>query len=804
MNRNEISSNHIRRIADRYAAFFLPAIAACCLLAAASEARGQAARGLACDVVMEKDSWPRLRTLFEFRGALSSPLRVEFAEIAAADVASPPAAPGADAGEEIPPAMACRFPKPRYDAFDVRPGQDAAGGFLRCWASQFTPFMLFETNGRYFMINPVLFDPAVGEMHARERNDAKYGRGPRPAAGKKLKERVDSMKQEAQARSGELLPLPQAFFPAAVAYMSESGPRTARIPAEFDGIEMKENWLLVWYDGLLPRPYPLLLILQYIPQSVEMSGEGLRLDFGGAAGHVVVIPFYGFRFPEQSETDAWLDALPRDAVERARLLSRVSRFFPLHAEESIEIDQGSGDITVEQEWMFKEIRDEWETPGIKLAAMPPYMAVALRGETQARFSGEMLDIDYVVASGRIAGARDADEISATLPGFARYWRQQRRVGEIPEAAGPYVKELEKEIRRMIEAGHLMPGYCSSGISDWHLAYVAGQFLLDYWHNPADSIYTLLRALPLVPAQIHGPLEEYVKKEFGDYPPDKVWHIGWKDGAWRDNFDPPPEVAEDFENWPPNSLKDCKFSGWSFPPYNIYALWQYADAFGGGEELYARSVPLVPPVKPEMTWAYGMTWECTGALTLNSTLAGLIGYARLAGLSGEAVEVSRAEARLARLMLLKAAMLKNPLSLADSGYSRYGHHGYTLDKFGPDEVRMLPVRAWYEFTIDFVNMTPEVARMLRDYAPDGVRAYVESFEDRHPYWFVSMAEEIAGEGKSCTFYDYVSLFQAKALALGEGPDKLERYLDIPAVEIGDLFYIQNLCALIEAYGEEAWE
>jgi len=46
-------------------------------------------------------------------------------------------------------------------------------------------------------------------------------------------------------------------------------------------------------------------------------------------------------------------------------------------------------------------------------------------------------------------------------------------------------------------------------------------------------------------------------------------------------------------------------------------------------------------------------------------------------------------------------------------------------------------------------------------------------------------------------NYNALFQAKAYALKQPRSELTKYLDSPAFERGDLHYIQNLIAAIEA-------
>lgn len=62
---------------------------------------------------------------------------------------------------------------------------------------------------------------------------------------------------------------------------------------------------------------------------------------------------------------------------------------------------------------------------------------------------------------------------------------------------------------------------------------------------------------------------------------------------------------------------------------------------------------------------------------------------------------------------------------------------------------------------------------------------------------AVARKGCPEGSLAQFFDYASLFATKAFALKESRQDLEQYLDVPGVWRGDLFYIQNLVATIEA-------
>jgi len=97
--------------------------------------------------------------------------------------------------------------------------------------------------------------------------------------------------------------------------------------------------------------------------------------------------------------------------------------------------------------------------------------------------------------------------------------------------------------------------------------------------------------------------------------------------------------------------------------------------------------------------------------------------------------------------------------------------------------------------------------LHEHALPGVAKHVGGYNDLAPLWFLSEADEVSRavarkgcpEGSLAQFYDYASLFAAKALALKARRQELEKYLDVSGVWRGDLFYIQNLVATIEAHG-----
>jgi hypothetical protein len=79
----------------------------------------------------------------------------------------------------------------------------------------------------------------------------------------------------------------------------------------------------------------------------------------------------------------------------------------------------------------------------------------------------------------------------------------------------------------------------------------------------------------------------------------------------------------------------------------------------------------------------------------------------------------------------------------------------------------------------------------------VQQATDEYNTVGPYWFVSRYTASIAESTTQNLYDYPAMFQAKAYLLKEPREELTKYLDVPAFQRGDLFYIQNLIASIEA-------
>jgi hypothetical protein len=354
-----------------------------------------------------------------------------------------------------------------------------------------------------------------------------------------------------------------------------------------------------------------------------------------------------------------------------------------------------------------------------------------------------------------------------------------QINNVPDTMQPPTlaelkNRLENEIQKMMDAGHLRPGY-----------YNAGQFpsryrgISDYFDNPGDTLNTLARAYPYVSSTLQQAIRTSLKDEFQSYfNPTMYVSIGWAEDVPREAMLLPPDLQADLQNHPKST------TGLYFGPYpqqNFYAMWKYAQIFPEDAIIaydLAKSKLIVP--------ADSTTFEQFPD-DHNAYIAGYIGFLHLQELAGKTSEDSQLRSDvindLNRLLQLRANTFTKDTYwvISDTEPVHGGDYHY----------RSLNVAR------NFMNLVPELGDYLNQNAFSKVQAAVDEYNFTGPYWFVSRYNAVVDEGVMQNLYDFNAMFQAKAYILKESRHELTKYLDVPAFERGDLFYIQNLIAAIEA-------
>jgi outer membrane protein assembly factor BamB len=601
-----------------------------------------------------------------------------------------------------------------------------------------------------------------------------------------------------------------------IAYPTSSGVKVRTGSATINGSELSAGWILVW-DGVENHRWsPVIASLQRRSSQIELSGSQVRISYSGEAGYLSITPLYGLSHPNPGEVNTWPNGIPQSTVDRIHVLDRVARAFPESGSENWAINNSTLDAQLTYSYQFIDISNEFGIAPLRLAILPPRTALAAWNGSPIRVNGapleNHLDLNYVTPLGKVAGVPNASSVTVDLPGIARYWR-----GQTPSLGGgsshPVQDVLIHEIRKIVQAGPLLPGYGMVGMFDNKSNHRIGDWLVDYWSNPAETVYTLIQALPFLPGDLQNEVRNYLRNEVQAYPLHRTAHIGWNGGANRHWFDIPPEVLKEGAEFTPTDKTG--FNKWGLQPFNLYAMWLFAQEFGDSQKAFNDAKSQLD-TKPKFL---GST-----PYVLNSYIAGYIGYLKLAGLAGAGAQ-PEAEKTLIDLLVMRAALTKYHEALRIVGFE-YGGYQWSVRKIpsGVDDLlfnpavngslwSQLPLYGWkidtlyglsgastgggYAFGIDFINLTPELAAFMRDYSSAESQAIISNYATRAPYWFVSQAEEAAGEGVFHTLYDVIAMFQARAHILNENRSSLDKFLDVPATRVGDLYYIQTLVAYLQA-------
>jgi hypothetical protein len=218
--------------------------------------------------------------------------------------------------------------------------------------------------------------------------------------------------------------------PSFAAWTTMDGPRvfTNGAPAATAPV-LRENWLLVWFHGArgwTNGDCPWAVFLQRKPASLRLDDAGLRLQFNGPAGDVVLMPLFGGFLPDDNEqssqdvasrrmqTREWNKGLPREPLVRLRYWSGVTRALPVACAESVSSDNRT--LTFNARFALRRIEDDWQTKPIPLAPLPPFLVpLAMDKELSRRFSRKPFDLDLKPPASPYWGVEGTDTIRVSFP-----------------------------------------------------------------------------------------------------------------------------------------------------------------------------------------------------------------------------------------------------------------------------------------------------------------------------------------------------------------------------------------------------
>jgi hypothetical protein len=159
------------------------------------------------------------------------------------------------------------------------------------------------------------------------------------------------------------------------------------------GRDMDRAWLWVAFKeapGWEAWDAPWIVVLQRRPTSIVAGPSGLELQFDEAAGFVALMPGYGSRklTPPERASQARVPGVGEAICDS---WAHALRFWPLNCREEFRVLPGQDVLRLRGTYEYVEIADDWKTEGLKVAPLPPTLALALSTGFPAKLHEEMRD-----------------------------------------------------------------------------------------------------------------------------------------------------------------------------------------------------------------------------------------------------------------------------------------------------------------------------------------------------------------------------------------------------------------------------
>lgn len=511
-----------------------------------------------------------------------------------------------------------------------------------------------------------------------------------------------------------------------------------------------------------------------------------------------------------------------------------------------------------------------------LAPVPPLLALAVKYGFPAQVTPRPVDTGKPSALGPLLGVVGADQYTVTVKGLGKYVLPRAVIVARP-APARLQQELEGEVSKIIRAGHLAPWLC--------LLNVPGSGADDrgdvYWHNPAETLYLLAEAAPLLPPESRQALTNYLRAERDGFPPEQLRSVSFTTGARREYCEPAEALLKKWEE------KNFRYLTRSPPGiWSLYGLARYHELIGEkpSSEVMARCREIVARSLEHRDWATlywrrGHTPTFNAVHGVNQLFAGLVGYIRLARLANDRDAEHLAWGLFARAAALRFALGKytqymhearlfnvsydfrfsrrvknatprDSVIKVETDPARYTlpanpawyvkrHAGdwlgelvtwnwsrpiddvrqvHRLDETGVDVWEWCGTDCygtgqkreaseeqdyWYmrlgPYLLPFRDLVPELGCFMADHLKVESEAFCRRVVENQPHWYAAYAEAIlSGEIGFNMPCDAYGQFLARAWILGERPEQLARYVDVPWLKTGDLYYLHKLVETTRAY------
>jgi hypothetical protein len=202
------------------------------------------------------------------------------------------------------------------------------------------------------------------------------------------------------------------------------------------------GWLLVWEADV---SHPLLLVFEKrLRLSVAMAdGAATALVLQGAEQVGTFLAGHPFGIEPVDGTN-WPAAMPKGVVERVTFWHRASLAFPVGCDEVFRLDRAAGRVRIANQFHYLTTEDAWGTRPKKLAVLPPLVGYALDRHSLVSDCTRVRDTGLPTKYGMLKVVEDREALAYSLP-----MAPEERFAYVNSADEP---ELSAYINRQFENG----------------------------------------------------------------------------------------------------------------------------------------------------------------------------------------------------------------------------------------------------------------------------------------------------------------------------------------------------------------
>ena len=663
--------------------------------------------------------------------------------------------------------------------------------------------------------------------------------------------------------------------------------------SQFDGKLGQGSWILVWFGKThessrfsiyTPLPYPadcpVLLFFQNAPKTLA-TDDGLAIDFESQVGRIAMLPLFGdnypladfdekllsqpyktrggayssydygggplrkYSIPETSfNTDLWAEGLPEDVLILCRWWAEHLHQVPVVAKETYFYDPNSDTVTISESFLFSKLAEG----GTTFAPLPPTLALAARYGFPIEFSDKLIHVNHLTAHGPLVGIENTPQYTWKIKGLGRYIKPAENKLNLDNAPEELRDELDAQVKAIIDAGpYLAPWYpvlmnFGAGYKNYYRRGYEGHFL---WQNPAETLYYLAQAYPVLSKKTQRRVEKYLKALYKKYPPAEQTLLKFEDGAPREHYTRPPEsvVNRLNERWAERNFYHLHEIVPDKSVYYAACYYSLRRIKGASKEETAEILSVLEPYLACLDWGTmgyfrrPHPWHdrqgSGGTMDINDQFAALLGAVRLSDRPEFATENVMYRGLFAKAAALRFAMGKHSLYLYESGLlntpkerdwmfqllaGSWRGFLYTADWMGPrdeagtvwrldqfgvtvHEGRQVSGHKECPGLVHFVEITPELGLFAGDFLKAECAGLMRRVDEVMPAWYTAYCPAVQSfETNIQPPEDSHQLFLLNAWALDATGEQLQWWRDIPWLARGDLFYVQKLTETIKAYAK----